>query len=134
LAGRGNARLSAYFFFVLGARCESAGPRRRLFSYPHEYAHALADRDVASLVSKVENRSALREVRANAFAAAWPRPSRWCTRLSASSSPDGQVVVGVGGTSFADGRVEFGRWIGRVEVSQAVRAAPVASKFAAVVT
>jgi len=48
--------------------------RRRLFSYAHEYGHALADRDVASLVSKVENRSALREVRANAFAAAFLMP------------------------------------------------------------
>jgi Zn-dependent peptidase ImmA (M78 family)/DNA-binding XRE family transcriptional regulator len=48
--------------------------RRRLFSYAHEYAHALADRDVASLVSKLENRSELREVRANAFAAAFLMP------------------------------------------------------------
>ncbi len=49
--------------------------RRRLFSYAHEYAHALADRDVASLVSKLENRSELREVRANAFAAAFLMPA-----------------------------------------------------------
>jgi Zn-dependent peptidase ImmA (M78 family)/transcriptional regulator with XRE-family HTH domain len=48
--------------------------RRRLFSYVHEYAHALADRDVRSLVSKLENRSELREVRANAFAAAFLMP------------------------------------------------------------
>jgi len=48
--------------------------RRRLFSYAHEYAHALADRDVASLVSRVENRAELREVRANAFAAAFLMP------------------------------------------------------------
>jgi Zn-dependent peptidase ImmA (M78 family)/DNA-binding XRE family transcriptional regulator len=48
--------------------------RRRLFSYAHEYAHALADRDVPSLVSKLENRSELREVRANAFAAAFLMP------------------------------------------------------------
>lgn len=48
--------------------------RRQLFSYAHEYAHALADRDLASLVSKVENRTELREVRANAFAAAFLMP------------------------------------------------------------
>lgn len=48
--------------------------RRQLFSYAHEYAHALADRDLASLVSKIENRTELREVRANAFAAAFLMP------------------------------------------------------------
>lgn len=48
--------------------------RRQLFSYAHEYAHALADRDTPSLVSKSENRSELREVRANAFAAAFLMP------------------------------------------------------------
>lgn len=48
--------------------------RRRLFSYAHEYAHALGDRDVASLVSKFENRGELREVRANAFAAGFLMP------------------------------------------------------------
>jgi Zn-dependent peptidase ImmA (M78 family) len=45
-----------------------------MFSYAHEYAHSLADRDVASLVSKRENRSELGEVRANAFAAAFRLP------------------------------------------------------------
>lgn len=48
--------------------------RRRLFSWAHEYAHVLADRDVVSLVSRLENRSELREVRANAFAAAFIMP------------------------------------------------------------
>lgn len=48
--------------------------RRQLFSYAHECAHALADRDTASLVSKIENRSELREVRANSFAAAFLMP------------------------------------------------------------
>jgi Zn-dependent peptidase ImmA (M78 family)/DNA-binding XRE family transcriptional regulator len=49
--------------------------RRQLFSCAHEYAHALADRDVASLVSRFENRSELREVRANAFGAAFLMPN-----------------------------------------------------------
>ncbi len=49
--------------------------RRRLFSYAHEYAHAIADRDVTSLLSKDENRADLREVRANAFAAAFLLPA-----------------------------------------------------------
>jgi len=59
------------------------------------------------------------------------RPSRWCTRLSASSSPDAQRVVGVGVTSS---RFESGRWISRTSSSRAARAAPAASKFAAIVT
>lgn len=50
-------------------------PRRRRFSYAHEYCHALADRDVSSLLSKNENRSDYREVRANAFAAALLMPA-----------------------------------------------------------
>jgi Zn-dependent peptidase ImmA (M78 family) len=49
-------------------------PRRRTFSYAHEYCHVLADRDRASLVSKAENREELSEVRANAFAAAFLMP------------------------------------------------------------
>lgn len=48
--------------------------RRQLFSWAHEYAHSLADRDASSLVSRFENRSELREVRANAFAAAFLMP------------------------------------------------------------
>jgi hypothetical protein len=63
-----------------------------------------------------------------------PRPVKWCTRLSASSSLDVQSVVGVGVTSCASGGVGFGRWMSRAEGPQAVRAAPVASKFAAIVT
>lgn len=48
--------------------------RRRVFSYAHEYCHALADRDRINVVSKTENREELFEVRANAFAAAFLMP------------------------------------------------------------
>ncbi len=51
---------------------------RQRFSYAHEYAHALFDRDSAATmrtVSTFENRNDLREVRANAFAAAFLMPA-----------------------------------------------------------
>ena len=50
-------------------------PRRRLFSYAHEYCHLLADRDRGATVSRAENREELLEIRANAFAAAFLLPA-----------------------------------------------------------
>ena len=47
---------------------------RRRFSYAHEYAHALLDRDLSWTVSSRDNRSDLSEVRANSFAAAFLMP------------------------------------------------------------
>lgn len=47
---------------------------RRRFSYAHEYAHVLLDRDRLGSVSVVSERDDLREVRANAFAAAFLLP------------------------------------------------------------
>jgi Zn-dependent peptidase ImmA (M78 family)/transcriptional regulator with XRE-family HTH domain len=49
-------------------------PRRRLFSYAHEYCHLLADRGRGATVSRAENREELLEIRANAFAAAFLLP------------------------------------------------------------
>jgi Zn-dependent peptidase ImmA (M78 family)/DNA-binding XRE family transcriptional regulator len=43
---------------------------RRRFSYSHEYCHAVADWNSKSVVSRARDRTELREVRANAFAAA----------------------------------------------------------------
>jgi Zn-dependent peptidase ImmA (M78 family) len=52
---------------------------RKRFSYAHEYAHALLDRDKTATVSLEQNRSDMAEVRANAFAAAFlmPRTGVW---------------------------------------------------------
>jgi Zn-dependent peptidase ImmA (M78 family)/DNA-binding XRE family transcriptional regulator len=50
-------------------------PSRRRFSYAHEYAHALSDRDQNIAVTTAQNRNDLREVRANAFAAAFLLPT-----------------------------------------------------------
>jgi Zn-dependent peptidase ImmA (M78 family)/transcriptional regulator with XRE-family HTH domain len=47
---------------------------RRRFSFAHEYAHVLADRDRFGLVSRSSERSNLLEVRANAFAAGFLLP------------------------------------------------------------
>ncbi|MCW5321968.1 ImmA/IrrE family metallo-endopeptidase [Verminephrobacter aporrectodeae subsp. tuberculatae] len=51
-------------------------PLRRRFSLAHEYAHVLIDRDRSGVISRPENRSDLREVRANAFAAAFLMPAQ----------------------------------------------------------
>ena len=47
---------------------------RRRFSFAHEYAHILFDRHAEGLVSHADVRDDLREVRANAFAAAFLMP------------------------------------------------------------
>jgi Zn-dependent peptidase ImmA (M78 family)/transcriptional regulator with XRE-family HTH domain len=49
-------------------------PARRRFSYAHEYAHALFDRDMTVTTTRRENASELIEKRANAFAAAFLMP------------------------------------------------------------
>ena len=53
----------------------SSHPRgRKRFSYAHEYAHALVDRDRSIAVSSTDNSSEMVETRANAFAAAFLMP------------------------------------------------------------
>ena len=55
----------------------SSHPRgRKRFSYAHEYAHALLDRDRNIAISTADNSSELIERRANAFAAAFLMPSQ----------------------------------------------------------
>lgn len=48
---------------------------RRRFSFAHEYAHLLFDREAEGIVSIANERDALREVRANAFAASFLMPA-----------------------------------------------------------
>ena len=48
---------------------------RKRFSYAHEYAHALMDRDQNVVVTTAQNRNDLRELRANAYAAAFLLPT-----------------------------------------------------------
>jgi Zn-dependent peptidase ImmA (M78 family) len=70
---------------------------RRRFSYAHEYGHAILDRDQDVTVTTTENRSDLREVRANAFAAAFLLPRSGvlqflATRQKAPEGSDDQAV------------------------------------------
>ncbi len=59
-------------FIVVNA---SHPPVRQRFSWAHEYAHVLVDRDRSGAISRAENRAELLEVRANAFAAEFLMPS-----------------------------------------------------------
>jgi Zn-dependent peptidase ImmA (M78 family)/DNA-binding XRE family transcriptional regulator len=60
------------------------GRARKRFSYAHEYGHALLDRSDTATVSTQRNRTELREVRANAFAAAFLLPAGGVRRFLAS--------------------------------------------------
>ena len=53
---------------------DSHGRARRRFSYAHEYAHALLDRDRPVTATSADNAAELIEKRANAFAAAFLMP------------------------------------------------------------
>ncbi|MXX34372.1 MAG: ImmA/IrrE family metallo-endopeptidase [Gemmatimonadetes bacterium] len=48
---------------------------RRRFSFAHEYAHVLLDRELRAILSHARDRSNLMEVRANAFAASFLMPA-----------------------------------------------------------
>ena len=48
---------------------------RRRFSFAHEYAHVLLDRELKAILSRTRDRSSLMEVRANAFAASFLMPA-----------------------------------------------------------
>ena len=50
-------------------------PLRKRFSYAHEYAHVLIDRNRQGALSRAENRADLLEVRANAFSAEFLMPA-----------------------------------------------------------
>lgn len=63
----------AGFFVVANRRHHHV---RRRFSFVHEYAHVLVDRDTFGRVSKASRRDDLAEVRANAFAANFLLPER----------------------------------------------------------
>lgn len=57
---------------------------RRRFSYAHEYAHALLDRDQAMTVTSADNAADLIEKRANAFAAAFLLPKEGVAEVLAA--------------------------------------------------
>jgi len=59
-------------------------PERRRFSWCHEYAHVLLDKDTIGMVSCENERNDLREVRANSFAAAFLLPEEGVRQFVAS--------------------------------------------------
>lgn len=73
---------------------------RKRFSYAHEYAHALLDRDGSVRVSSARNHAELIEIRANAFAAAFLMPADSMLEIlrtlnKGQYSRQGQVVFNV---------------------------------------
>ncbi|MGH9770401.1 MAG: helix-turn-helix domain-containing protein [Candidatus Acidiferrales bacterium] len=60
--------------FVVINGAENYAPQRQRFSWSHEYAHVLLDRERRGLVSRTSDRENLLEVRANAFAAGFLLP------------------------------------------------------------
>lgn len=64
-------------------------PARKRFSYAHEYAHALFDREQGATVTRRENATELVERRANAFAAAFLMPQRGVEALLRSMHKGG---------------------------------------------
>lgn len=77
---------------------------RKRFSYAHEYAHALFDRDENIRISSTENHAELIEVRANAFAAAFLMPADGINEVLRSlnkgkSSRQDQVIFDVSANS-----------------------------------
>lgn len=93
-------------------------PRKR-FSYAHEYAHALFDRQSPAVVSWEAESNAILETRANAFAAEFLLPEdgvrTFLTRLSK------------GGPSIAEHALP-GIALERGEVNRAVKRAPIGSQ------
>lgn len=77
---------------------------RKRFSYAHEYAHALFDRDENIRISSTGNNSEFIEVRANAFAAAFLMPAEGISDVLRSlnkgkSSRQDQVIFDVSANS-----------------------------------
>jgi len=75
--------------FIVVNSCHAAVRRR--FSFAHEYAHALLDRDQLGTVSRTSDRDDLLEVRANAFAAGLLLPTEGVRQL--------MMQIGKGGPS-----------------------------------
>ncbi|NPV81717.1 MAG: ImmA/IrrE family metallo-endopeptidase [Firmicutes bacterium] len=95
---------------VCGVNVSHAAERRR-FSLTHEYCHALMDHDRQGIVSRQEESDELREVRANAFAAAFLMPEDgirdYLLRLNKGlpSRPREAVVPPEGDVLFVEGRL-----------------------------
>ena len=74
--------------FVVINESHSAGRKR--YSYAHEYAHVLMDRQAPETISRLSDRANLIEIRANAFAAAFLMPERGVRQFLSSLGKDKQ--------------------------------------------
>jgi len=98
---------------VLVAVNERHAVLRRRFSYAHEYAHVLLDRDRIGTVSRAADRNELLEVRANSFAATFLMPEAGLRRFieglgKGRPSRASQDVGDEGGMIRAEGRTRPG--------------------------
>jgi Zn-dependent peptidase ImmA (M78 family) len=83
---------------------------RRRFSYAHEYAHALFDREEVITATRRTNASALVEKRANAFAAAFLMPAEGISEQlrqikKGSPSRQAQMIFDVANNSMSDSEI-----------------------------
>ncbi len=86
---------------------------RRRFSFSHEYAHVVADRDRFGLVSRASERDDLVEIRANAFAASFLMPEEGVRQFIATlgkgkPSRSHAELFDEGGALSVEGRTEPG--------------------------
>lgn len=98
-------------FFVVAN--ERHAPQRRRFSWVHEYAHILFDRDRKGTVSRDADRTDHAEVRANAFAASFLMPEGGVREVLASlgkgrASRERQTVFNGEAEVAAESRAEPG--------------------------
>jgi Zn-dependent peptidase ImmA (M78 family) len=110
ISGLTISNRSAGLFVVANRR---HAPVRRRFSFAHEYAHTLFDRRLLGTVSRTEDRDALIEVRANAFAAAFLMPGEGVRQFIAGQgkgkpSRGSAQVFDEAGAVQAEGRAEPG--------------------------
>jgi len=99
---------------------------RRRFSYAHEYAHALFDRDLEVQLTSKQNSNELRERRANAFAASFLLPRRGVEKLLTSLNAMGSSRISYSSYDAASGgHIEAERRL--PSGSQIVRATHVAA-------
>ena len=86
---------------------------RRRFSFAHEYAHVIADRDRIGIVSRASERDDLLEVRSNAFAASFLMPEEGVRHFVAGlgkgrPSRSNTEVFDEAGSLDVEGRTEPG--------------------------
>jgi len=105
-----TVRLESSRGVAVGVNLGHSAERRR-FSLAHEYCHVLVDHDLPGIVSRQEEGDELREVRANAFAAAFLMPEDGIRdylgrlRKGLPSRPREAVLTPAGEVRLVEGRL-----------------------------